>query len=207
MFRILPNLPPPPQSLVERIDRSFRPEQRLFNPADDRHLRLEESGDWRRQRYDWIQPMASNRNMRRQFESDWLAWVRENVTTEFQEANSGIMFFDEPQLPHTDFTRDFVLLYNIDVGGNDAKLCFWQEREHPVHRERSLAVPRGSHLLLLDSVSGPWNVWYLMNTRVLHSVESQSGQRLNIQVSFDTQVPMALQGQFSATTAGRNCVE
>ena len=188
-FRLIPGLPKPPPGLISKIDHSLRPANEEFAPNDPKYLGIKQRSDWKKQRYDWIQPMASNKNVRQHFDDEFTAWIRHNITPEFQASNSGVMCFNEPQLPHTDTTRDFVLLYNIDSGGSDTTLCFWQEREQPLRRERMLAVERGPHLRLIESVKGPFDTWYLMNARVVHSVENMTGVRVNLQVSFDTELP------------------
>src|SRR5215470_10492014 len=140
--------------------------------------------------------MPSNKNKRQRFDEEFTDWIRENVVAEFHFANSGVMFFDEPQLPHTDTTRDFVLLYNVSCGGADTRVCFWQERGQPLLRERMLAFTPGPHLELIDSVSGPFETWYLMNARILHSVENMTGVRVNLQVSFDSEMPQTFVSRY-----------
>lgn len=196
-LKILPHLPHPPALLVKKIDDSFRPAQENFTAESESFLGIQKSEDWKNQAYKWIQPMASNKNKRCHFDPDFLLWIRENITKDFQESNSGVMFFDEPQLPHTDLTRDYVLLYNLRPGGNKAKLCFWQEAGEELYRERMVTSSRGEHLKLIDSIEGPFNCWYLMNTRILHSVENVDGLRLNLQISFDKNIPEDLKVHFS----------
>lgn len=133
--------------------------------------------------------MASNGNVRQHFNVDFIQWIKQNITSEFQSANSGVMFFDEPQLPHTDVTRDFVLLYNLETGGGASELCFWQEEGHNICRERMIAIKKGPDLRLLDRVKGPFDCWYIVNSRIIHSVENTIGLRLNLQISFDTEIP------------------
>lgn len=144
--------------------------------------------------------MASNNNVRRHFNPEFTEWIRENITKEFQFSNSGVMFFDEPQLPHTDVTRDFVLLYNIETGGRDSDVCFWKEKGYPLYRERMLAVERDSQLELIDRIRGPFDCWYLMNTRIIHSVENVSALRINLQISFDREVPTGLLNEYLSET-------
>jgi len=138
--------------------------------------------------------MASNNNVRQHFNDDFIDWIRSNITSEFQFANSGVMFFDEPQLPHTDVTRDYVLLYNVETGGEDSEVCFWREKGQSLYRERMLAVERSPQLELIDRVKGPYDCWYLMNTRIIHSVENVSALRINLQISFDRELPDGLVG-------------
>lgn len=200
-FKVLPDLPKPPAELVNKIDYCYRPANANFIPSSSAYLGIKARSDWKQQAYDWIQPMTSNNNVRRHFDDEFTAWIRSNITRQFQFGNSGVMFFNEPQLPHTDTTRDFVLLYNVACGGPDTTLCFWQERGQPLRRERMLAVARGPHLELLDSIKGPFDTWYLMNARVVHSVENMTGVRVNLQVSFDSEIPQALAGRYLSEPA------
>jgi len=195
-FKVLPDLPEPPTWLIDRIDRAYRPGTERYSPDSREYLSIRRSTDWRKQSYDWIQPMASNGNVRHYFDEESLAWVRENISDEFQLTNSGVMFFDEPQLPHTDVTRDFVLLYNIQSGGPQSKLCFWREEGQSLVRERMVAVERGPNLKLVDSVYGPFNNWYIVNAKIIHSVEGVSGLRLNLQVSFDVEIPALFRNKY-----------
>jgi hypothetical protein len=93
---------------------------------------------------------------------------------------------------HTDFTRDWLLLYNLRTGGDKAKLCFWQEQGYPLIRDRKTEVGKYSNLKLIKEINGPKNVWYLINTRILHSTENVTELRLNLQVAFDNQFPQEL---------------
>ena len=66
------------------------------------------------------------------------------------------MYFDEEQLPHTDLTREWSLLYNVFTGGDDVELCFWQEPGHPIHRTDGYKTwPSTDGLELLECVKGP----------------------------------------------------
>jgi hypothetical protein len=172
--RFLPELPSPPPRLLETI----RWDERPANPVV-----LTDSVSYPDD-YEWIVPMPANGNVRRRFDEPWLKWVRENVAREFWEKNSGLMFFDRDQAPHTDTTRKYVLLYNLRVGGPDARLCFWRERGYPLQRDPMTRTTRGDHLELLEEITGPADVWYLMRTDVIHSVEGRTAPRVNLQVSF-----------------------
>lgn len=196
-FKLLPDLPHPPVSLIDSIDDQYRPAVEIFSPHNEKFVGIRKNEDWKNQSYEWIQPMASNRNMRHHFKEDFQLWIEQNITPEFQQSNSGVMFFDEPQLPHTDVTRDFVLLYNVRPGGEESTLCFWKEKDKPLIRDRMVTGQRGSNLELIDSVKGPFNCWYIMNTRIIHSVEQVKGLRLNLQVSFDKQIPKTLLGKIT----------
>lgn len=193
-YQLLPHLPKPPQELVEKIDMVYRPNIDFFDPYSIDHLAVNRVEDWHDQEYNWIKPMASNTNVRYRFNEEYTKWVKDNIIDTFEENNSGVMFFDNPQLPHTDTTREYVLLYNIKTGGPDARLCFYQEEGHPVLRERGLAVPRDK-LVLLDSIIGPVDCWYVLNTQIIHGIENITEKRVNLQVSFRDEVPSQIFNQ------------
>lgn len=183
-YKLLPDLPKPPKELIEKIDMVYRPDINLFEPEKQDYLAIDQRNDWQDQSYQWIKPMASNKNIRYRFNEEYTQWIKDNIIDTFEENNSGVMFFDYPQLPHTDTTRNFVLLYNVETGGPDARLCFYQEQGHPVVRERGLAVDT-NQLIRLESIVGPSDCWYILNTQVIHGIEGITSRRTNFQVSFN----------------------
>jgi hypothetical protein len=186
-FKILENLPPPPQWLLDTIDPTDRPDYAAFNlDADQGHLALKDQQDWKDQNYKWLKPMVSNRNARHLFEPEATDWLLSNISKNFNTKNSGWMYFDEEQLPHTDLTREWTILYNIDTGGEDVELSFWQEPGHPVRRTTGHQTwDNCDGLTLLETIKGPFNCWYLMHTNCIHSVKNMTSTRLNLQLSFD----------------------
>ena len=185
-FKIL-DLPEPPQWLLDTIDQSKRPDFAAFNPdAEHGHMGINAASDWKGQQYQWIKPMHSNRNARHLFESNATEWLLENISRNFNTKNSGWMYFDEEQLPHTDLTREWTILYNVDTGGDDVELSFWQEPGYPIHRTTGHQTwDNCDGLTLLETINGPFNCWYLMHTTCIHSVKNMSATRLNLQLSFD----------------------
>jgi hypothetical protein len=181
-YRLLPDLPAPPKALIDQIDRSFRPEVNDIGAMGKRTLT-----NWNG---NYTGP--ATRNIRRQFNEEYLEWVRTHITPNFQ--NASLMYcWGSKDIPstgaHTDYTRDYVLLYNLSVGGPNAKLCFWKQEGQELIRDRGAEVGEFEGLDLVDSIIGPENVWYLTNTRILHSTENVDSLRLNLQVSFDTKLP------------------
>lgn len=189
-YRLMPELPAPPQSLIDLVDFGFRPESNNTSTMGTRELK-----DWK----GYNGPAL--RNMRRieePFQSAFDTWIKENITKNYQ--NSSLMYCHGGSFAagaastgaHTDFTRDYVLMYNLDVGGDDAELVFWKEKGHDLIRARATQCGDYQSLEMVDSVPGPASVWYLTNTRILHSTENVTGVRLNLQISFDTEVPQEL---------------
>lgn len=172
----LPHLPSPPQSLLSQIDMELTP------PINDTgYLQMEPLVDWN----GYTGPAALN--VRILFNDEYVQWVRENITENFH--NASLNYVTGPPrvmttAPHRDFTRDVVLIYNVDTGGDDVKLQFWQEHGHPVTRQPGEACGRLADLKLLDTVTGPRDCWYLTNASILHSTDYMTRQRINLQVSF-----------------------
>jgi hypothetical protein len=180
-YHLMPHLPRPPQSLIDQIDFTHRPVVNDIGVMNKRTLT-----NW-----NGTYTGTATCNIRRKFNDEYLLWINDNITTDFQ--NAGLMYcWGSPDIPstgaHTDVTRDYVLLYNLSTGGPDATLCFWKEKNHALVRDRGSAVGIFDSLELVDSIKGPENVWYLTNTRILHSTENVVGLRLNLQISFDTTV-------------------
>lgn len=180
-YKLMPHLPHPPQWLIDQIDFDIEPEVNNIGAMGHRELT-----NWKG--YTGI----ATKNIRRVFNTEYLLWVKENITSDF--LNASLMYCrGSPDRPstgaHTDFTRDYILLFNVLTGGQNATLCFWKEKDMPLLRERSLEVGDFEKLELVDSVVGPENCWYLINARILHSTENVDSLRLNFQISFDTEVP------------------
>ena len=190
-YKLLPHLPHPPQDLIDLIDFDLKPEVNNVSTMGRRELI-----DWN----GYTGP--AYRNMRRieqPFQTAFDIWIKENITTDYQ--NSSLMYchgtgFAEGANStgaHADFTRDYVLMYNLRTGGDDAELCFWQEEGTELIRERAAECGDYQKLKLIDSIKGPAaNVWYLTGTRILHSTENVKGLRLNLQISFDNSIPKDL---------------
>ena len=172
----LPHLPRPPDKLLERIDLGLTP-----SVNNTGYLQTEPLTDWN----GYSGPAALN--VRIQFCEDYITWLHENITTEFE--NASLNYVTGPPAvkttaPHRDYTRDYVLIYNVDPGGDNVKLEFWQQQGHDVVREPGAACGQRSKLTLIDSVTASNNCWYLTNATVLHSTDNLQRQRVNLQVSF-----------------------
>lgn len=172
----LPQLPGPPQWLLDKIDLGLTP---AVNNTG--YLQTEPLTDWN----GYSGPAALN--VRIQFCNEYITWLHENITTEFE--NASLNYVTGPPAvkttaPHRDYTRDYVLIYNVDPGGDDVKLEFWQQHGHDVVREPGAACGQRSKLTLIDSVTASNNCWYLTNATVLHSTDNLQRQRVNLQVSF-----------------------
>lgn len=114
------------------------------------------------------------------------SWIQENICKEYNDV--GVRYaYGSPESPttgiHTDETRRYVLMYNLHNGGGN--LNFWQEWGHTVVRDRRVVIDNTEKVLRIDQFETPNNVWYLIDARILHSVENMTSTRINIQVSLD----------------------
>jgi hypothetical protein len=189
-YRLMPNLPAPPQDLVDLIDFNLRPEINNTSTMGIRELK-----NWK----GYNGPALRNmRRIEQPFQAAFDKWIQKNITKNYQ--NSSLMYCHGGDFAagatstgaHTDFTRDYVLMYNLTTGGEKAELVFWKEKGQDLIRPRETQCVDYQSLEMVESVLGPANVWYLTNTRILHSTENITGVRLNLQISFDTEVPQEI---------------
>jgi hypothetical protein len=189
-YKLLKNLPHPPKELIDLINFDLKPETNNTSTMGKRELI-----NWK----GYNGPALRNmRRVEQPFQSAFDLWIKENITTDYQ--NSSLMYchgsgFAEGSPStgaHTDFTRDYVLMYNVRTGGEEAELAFWKEKRQELIRERATQCGDYESLELVDSIKGPANIWYLTNTRILHSTENVKNLRLNLQISFDKTIPSSL---------------
>lgn len=134
-----------------------------------------------------VGPAAKNiRTRHRDFE----AWARKNIIETYK--NAGVNYCNAPPADHatscgahTDATRAYALLYNIQTGGQCVATNFWQETAQPVVQLPKSSCTDTDKLTLLDSVVIPQGVWCIINTQVLHSVDDLTAPRINFQISLD----------------------
>ncbi len=92
--------------------------------------------------------------------------------------------------PHTDPYRDYGLLYVTDTGGPSVTTSFWQKKDFPVTYPRDsqqfVTEDYSNDLILINQVILQPNQWYLLNTRVIHSVENVASRRISLQCSLDS---------------------
>lgn len=114
-------------------------------------------------------------------------WVRNNIDLDIDFV--GIRYqYGTPehnsQGAHTDATRDYALLYTIDNAGGGLK--FWQQKNQPVELDSLHLITDYDSLEELESFDTPNGTWYLVNGRVIHSVENITQTRITLQVNLRT---------------------
>ena len=181
LFRKMPDLPLPPQDLIDRVDIDSRPttndlgrytQRWLVNWGDTAH--------------------KAGQNLRIKF-PEFEDWARENIYKNIVDAGINYVNIDTESETgpistgaHTDKIRDFVLLFPVLQGGDDTRLTFWQEKGQETVRPPATDVQDGNLLQMLDWITLPSDCWTLINTNVLHSVENLYSTRINLQISLRT---------------------
>jgi hypothetical protein len=89
---------------------------------------------------------------------------------------------------HTDLSRDYVLIYILEMSNPDQYTKFWRERDMPIERNRGTFLNEWDNCEFLGEACFKPHTWYLMKATVLHSIHNIQGDRrgrLSIQVKVD----------------------
>lgn len=111
-------------------------------------------------------------------------WVRDNINLNIDLVGIRHQYgsADRPcHGAHTDATRDYALLYMVDNGGGYLK--FWKKSDCPIEFDSVQLISDYDDMTELETVETPNGSWYLVNGRVIHSVENMLGTRITIQVN------------------------
>jgi hypothetical protein len=115
-------------------------------------------------------------------------WIRNNINDQFNDIGLRITDGDRTKsnsIAHTDLTRSYTLLYNLDNA--DGHINIWQEKGSPlIINTPGYVVKDYRRLEMIEQIKTPNHVWYLLNSRILHSVENTTRSRINIQIGFDS---------------------
>jgi len=176
LYKTFDSIPPPPQHIIDGIDLNFRPAKSQIGYFHERTLK-----NWNGYN---IKAGVNTRQAYPEFET----WVKENVTRHIVDAGVNYVSLDATDIPrstgaHTDGVREYVLMWDIDAGGEDAALHYWQEKGKNLYRPPKT---QGEDLTMLDLVGRvqlPKNQWILVDTRILHSVENLHRTRITLHIS------------------------
>lgn len=128
----------------------------------------------------------SRRGQRFPLLDQFTQWCKENIDPECLNGsihiNEGI---DPYHGPHLDPYRNYGLLYLIDTGGPTVTTSWWQKKDSPfmysLKDYPAIVFEDYTNLELYDSTTFELGIWYLINTRALHSVENIEHRRIAIQ--------------------------
>ena len=113
-------------------------------------------------------------------------WAKENISSTVQDIRFTFTTPGRDRIgPHIDRSRDYTLIYLLANGSNDHETVFYKKiNDAEIIRPRFDYENDYQQLIRIGSVKIPLHTWYLLNARVLHSVENIANSRIAIQVSF-----------------------
>jgi len=110
-------------------------------------------------------------------------WVRNNISDQYHNIGMSYWQGGSVALPHTDLSRDVVLLYLLSTGGDRVETKFW--RYNGQTRCEGHVHPKSyDELELLESVVLKPNTWHMLDAKVVHSVENLTSDRVALQLGF-----------------------
>jgi hypothetical protein len=116
-------------------------------------------------------------------------WIQANIVSDYVDVGVAPSARENPQDhtlgAHTDTTRNYLLLYIFDTSNQGQRTAWWQERGHPVVRERNIYNNVFDTMTKLAETEFEMRRWVLMNATILHSVHNVQGYRNAIHVSLD----------------------
>lgn len=111
-------------------------------------------------------------------------WIDHNIMRSWHEADVNMINRESPSLgPHCDLGVSHRLLYLLETGGENVETVWWQELGKNIYPDLGHWVADYNQLVELERISLKKRQWYLIDTRVLHSVENLETDRVAIQIS------------------------
>lgn len=128
-------------------------------------------------------------------------WVKQNLPVDLDFVGIRYQFGSAEaycQGAHTDATRDYGILYVVDNAGGH--LEFWQKKGHDLEFDEFILISNYDELDSLGTVDTPNGSWYLVNGRVLHSVENILGKRITIQLNLKSLMGITIENDIQPHT-------
>jgi hypothetical protein len=117
---------------------------------------------------------------------DFSHWIKTQIISEFRETSVSILRHRSPSVgPHSDTVTQFRLIYPISTGGQECCTTWWQQKNQDLFPVLGHVVNDYDQLTQIDKVVMMPGRWYLIDTRVLHSVENVESDRVALHVSLD----------------------
>lgn len=127
----------------------------------------------------------SSSQIRKHFSDTFEQWIKENIIEEFLDWG---VVATTPKMnyvgPHTDIARQYSLIFPIELGGDEVTTSFWI----PADGSPPPYAPTYSNyddLIKVGDLKANPLEWYILNSKIIHSVENISQGRITIQVSLD----------------------
>lgn len=119
-----------------------------------------------------------------------LEWLKSNIVQTWTECSVSITRASKDRPvhgAHTDHTREYVLLYVMDPGGEDVTVSWYQEHGHSLFRPNDLGMPISDYdtISLVERIQVPKHTWALYNVGIIHGVENMSRNRVALQIGLN----------------------
>ena len=115
-------------------------------------------------------------------------WVIENISPNINEIGMAKAYADEHRDavgPHTDRSRDYTMIYLLSGGGPDHQTVFYDTVEK-IEITRKMNFDYSS-IKEICRVQVPLQTWTLLYAQLPHSVENIPGERLAIQLGWQSE--------------------
>jgi hypothetical protein len=183
-YKLLPHLPQIPQELLDQVYSVATSAQKdiTLNPTIPEFSKRVITKDGKQ--------FPSTYTRRFNLTPEVQNWIRENIVETWTECSISRTLSDVSSChaPHTDKTRNCILMYVLEPGGEDCFTAWYQEKGHPIERPGRLlyTVNDFDKLVYVDKVKLPVKQWAIINTEIIHGVENITQDRLVIHVGLDT---------------------
>lgn len=114
------------------------------------------------------------------------SWVKANIDVDIDKVGVRYQYATDNMSRHgvhSDATRDYALIYVAEPGGSESELVFWQQEKQPLETESVVLISDYSSIKPFEVIKIPQGSWYIVNGRVLHSVEKITSTRVTLQVN------------------------
>ena len=176
-IRIMEDLPSIPEHMVAEALRLAEDNSgfQSFTVATD--------ADWGKDKLTASAKKGGKRQPKIELEGEIRDWVRANIADGFHEVSIRKTIEEgDHNHPHTDRTRNWVLIYLLEAGGDDHRTVFYESADQ-VYTPGQL-WPDYEGLTEVASAKLPLNKWAFLSSHHPHSVENIPGCRIAIQVGF-----------------------
>ena len=189
-YRILNDLPHPPEHLIkqslELVYGEVPPRRLAIRSSVFKNRTIVQNGETKK-------PIISRRY---DVSVEFRQWIEENIAENFRETS---ICCAEPNdshwhAAHTDWSRDYLLVYVLNPGGDACRTCWYDVPDPSVikqdttwtrRRKPQTWVENYDDLKLSDYVRMPQRGWTVMNATTMHGVENITEDRVSIHVGLD----------------------
>jgi hypothetical protein len=126
--------------------------------------------------------------------SEFDQWVQDHFDQD--PTPCGISYYDNHSslfAPHVDISRDYTIMYFLDLGGTNVDTVWYRQKGHSLLRpdikavfDLSKLVNNYNNLEEIDRVCFPLNRWVCINSAIIHEVQNIQSTRIAIQISRNT---------------------